>query len=95
MNKVQLDIRTGHAQTVDKVLNWVMSDGGLKDGITFCDAGCGTGSLAIPLALAGATVEASDISSSMAGEAKRRFEAEVASGKPAPAKARDAVHSPT
>ena len=62
VNKVQLDIRTGHAQTVEKVLAWVKGDGGLKD-VTVCDAGCGTGSLAIPLALTGATVEASDISS--------------------------------
>jgi magnesium-protoporphyrin O-methyltransferase len=33
------------------------------------------GSLAIPLALRGANVSGSDISSSMAGEAARRFEA--------------------
>jgi len=40
--------------------------------------------LAIPLALSGATVIASDISSSMAGEAKRRYDAEVAAGAKAP-----------
>lgn len=50
VNKVQLDIRTGHAMTVDKVLKWVEEEGGVE-GITVCDAGCGTGSLAIPLAL--------------------------------------------
>ena len=49
VNKVQLDIRKGHAQTVDKVLNW-LSEGKLE-GVSVCDAGCGTGSLAIPLAL--------------------------------------------
>eukprot|EP00850_Spirogloea_muscicola_P008203 SM000043S15831 [mRNA] locus=s43:445602:448413:+ [translate_table: standard] len=42
VNKVQLDIRTGHAQTVDKVLGWLLADGGLQ-GTTICDAGCGTG----------------------------------------------------
>lgn len=42
MNKVQLDIRQGHAQTVDKVLNWLQEEGGVK-GTTICDAGCGTG----------------------------------------------------
>lgn len=42
VNKVQLDIRQGHAQTVDKVLNWLQEEGGLK-GTTICDAGCGTG----------------------------------------------------
>lgn len=84
VNKVQLDIRTGHAQTVDKVLGWL--DGSLE-GTTVCDAGCGTGSLAIPLALKGADVSASDISSSMAQEAQRRYEAAVAAGAKAPSQA--------
>lgn len=42
VNKVQLDIRTGHAQTVEKVLKWVDAEGGVQ-GVTVCDAGCGTG----------------------------------------------------
>ena len=58
VNSVQLDIRTGHAETVDKVLGWVDADGTAKAGETFCDAGCGVGSLAIPLAQRGATVRA-------------------------------------
>eukprot|EP00775_Hariotina_reticulata_P011668 gene11668-11811_t len=49
VNKVQLDIRQGHAQTVEKVLKWLDEEGGVR-GITVADAGCGTGSLAIPLA---------------------------------------------
>jgi hypothetical protein len=36
VNKVQLDIRTGHAQTVEKVLGWLQSEGSL-DEITVCD----------------------------------------------------------
>ena len=60
VNKVQLDIREGHQQTVDKVLDWVKDED--LAGVTVCDAGCGTGSLAIPLALKGASVSASDIS---------------------------------
>lgn len=48
--QVQLDIRTGHQQTVDKVLAWLDEEGGVK-GTTMCDAGCGTGSLSLPLAL--------------------------------------------
>lgn len=84
VNKVQLDIRTGHAQTVEKVLKWLDEEGSIE-GITVCDAGCGTGSLAIPLALRGATVSASDISSAMAGEAQERYDAEIASGAKAPA----------
>lgn len=79
VNKVQLDIRTGHAQTVEKVLKWVDEEGNVE-GTTFCDAGCGTGSLAIPLALRGATISASDISSSMVGEAQRRYEAAIKEG---------------
>jgi magnesium-protoporphyrin O-methyltransferase len=80
---VQLDIRTGHSQTVDKVLSRLDGDGGVT-GTTVCDCGCGTGSLAIPLALRGAAVTASDISAAMVGEARRRYEAEVAGGAAAP-----------
>ncbi|MBW4653041.1 MAG: magnesium protoporphyrin IX methyltransferase [Kaiparowitsia implicata GSE-PSE-MK54-09C] len=71
VNKVQLDIRTGHQRTVDTVLEWFHADDNLA-GLTICDAGCGVGSLSIPLAQAGATVYASDISEKMVGEAKER-----------------------
>lgn len=70
VNKVQLDIRTGHQQTIDKVLNWVDSEN--NAGKTICDAGCGVGSLALPLAKKFKKVFASDISSSMTTEASRR-----------------------
>lgn len=71
VNKVQLDIRTGHQQTVDTVLGWLKSDGNLAE-LSICDAGCGVGSLSIPLAQAGAKIFASDISEKMVGEAKER-----------------------
>lgn len=71
VNKVQLDIRNGHQQTVDTVLEWLQADGNLE-GLTICDAGCGVGSLSIPLAELGAKVFASDISEKMVGEAKER-----------------------
>ncbi|MFM7450134.1 MAG: magnesium protoporphyrin IX methyltransferase [Leptolyngbyaceae cyanobacterium] len=71
VNKVQLDIRMGHQQTVDTVLAWLNSDGNLSQ-LKLCDAGCGVGSLSIPLAAAGATVFASDISEKMVEEAKAR-----------------------
>ncbi|PSB03346.1 magnesium protoporphyrin IX methyltransferase [Merismopedia glauca] len=71
VNKVQLDIRTGHQQTVDKVIAWLEDDGNLSE-ISICDAGCGVGSLSIPLAASGATVSASDISEKMISEAKER-----------------------
>jgi magnesium-protoporphyrin O-methyltransferase len=74
VNKVQLDIRKGHQQTVDTLMGWLKDDDNL-DGLSFCDAGCGVGSLAIPLAQAGAKVYASDISAKMVEEAKRRAEA--------------------
>eukprot|EP00968_Pinguiococcus_pyrenoidosus_P001929 scaffold97_cov261-Pinguiococcus_pyrenoidosus.AAC.20 len=73
VNNVQLDIRTGHDQTIAKVLKWVDEDGDAA-GQTFCDAGCGVGSLAIPLAQRGAEVSASDISDAMVSEASRRAE---------------------
>ncbi len=72
VNTVQLDIRTGHAQTVDKVLRWVDADGSAKAGKSFCDAGCGVGSLSLPLASRGASVSASDISAAMVGECEQR-----------------------
>eukprot|EP00466_Bigelowiella_natans_P019803 jgi/Bigna1/92591/estExt_fgenesh1_pm.C_370010 len=79
VNKVQLDIRDGHAVTVDKVLNWLEMDGGVQ-GKSVCDAGCGTGSLTIPLALKGAEVSASDIAVEMTKEAKSRYEDAAAKG---------------
>jgi hypothetical protein len=42
VNKVQLDIRQGHAQTVEKVLRWLDAEGGVS-GTSVADAGCGTG----------------------------------------------------
>ena len=71
VNTVQLDIRNGHDQTIQKILNWIADDNDIS-GKTVCDCGCGVGSLAIPLAQMGATVSASDISDSMANEAARR-----------------------
>ena len=72
VNSVQLDIRNGHDQTISKILNWIQSDGDASKR-TFCDCGCGVGSVAIPLAQMGAKqVSASDISDSMANEAARR-----------------------
>lgn len=73
VNKVQLDIRTGHQQTVDTVLSWLKAEDHLA-GLSICDAGCGVGSLSIPLVQAGAIVFASDISEKMVGEAKTRAE---------------------
>jgi len=52
VNTVQLDIRTGHDQTIQKILNWIQADGDIA-GKTVCDCGCGVGSLAIPLAQMG------------------------------------------
>jgi magnesium-protoporphyrin O-methyltransferase len=72
VNSVQLDIRTGHAETVRKVLAWVAADGSAEKGENFCDVGCGVGSLSLPLAELGASVNASDISAAMVQEAKQR-----------------------
>ncbi len=71
VNKVQLDIRQGHQQTVDRVLDWLKADDNLS-GLTICDAGCGVGSLSIPLAQSGAVVHGSDISEKMVAEAYQR-----------------------
>ncbi|MCG6133710.1 MAG: magnesium protoporphyrin IX methyltransferase [Nostoc sp. LLA-1] len=71
VNKVQLDIRNGHQQTVDTVIGWLKDDANLAE-LSICDAGCGVGSLSIPLATDGAKVYASDISEKMLSEGKDR-----------------------
>ncbi|MEH1945111.1 MAG: magnesium protoporphyrin IX methyltransferase [Nostoc sp.] len=71
VNKVQLDIRNGHQQTVDTVLGWLKADNNLPE-LSICDAGCGVGSLSIPLAVDGAKVYATDISEKMVEEGKDR-----------------------
>jgi len=70
VNKVQLDIRTGHQITIDKVINWMSEEVNYQNSV--CDAGCGVGSLALPMAQMYNTVSASDISSSMTNEASAR-----------------------
>jgi len=74
VNTVQKNIRIGHKQTIETVVSWLKADENLSQ-LTVCDAGCGTGSLAIPLAEAGATVYASDISEKMVGEAETQAKA--------------------
>ncbi len=76
VNKVQANIRTGHQKTIDNALVWLAEEGNLSE-ITVCDAGCGVGSLAIPLARLGAKVFASDISEKMVEEAAVRARAEL------------------
>ncbi len=71
VNKVQKDIRLGHQQTIDTVVEWLKADENLSS-LSICDAGCGVGSLSIPLAQEGATIFASDISEKMVTEAKER-----------------------
>ena len=72
VNRVQRNIRLGHQKTVDNVLQWLQEQGNLAQR-SFCDAGCGVGSLAIPLAQLGAgSIAASDLSEAMVQEARRR-----------------------
>ena len=72
INNVQKNIRIGHQKTVNDVLSWIEQTGGLSE-MSFCDAGCGVGSLSLPLVSLGAlSVAASDISEAMVTETKRR-----------------------
>jgi magnesium-protoporphyrin O-methyltransferase len=75
VTKVQRNIRLGHQKTVDQVLAWLQEEGDLATR-SFCDAGCGVGSLSLPLAALGAgSIQASDLSEAMVMEARRRAEA--------------------
>ncbi|XP_057970282.1 magnesium protoporphyrin IX methyltransferase, chloroplastic [Malania oleifera] len=80
VNRVQLDIRLGHAKTVESAVKMLMEEGSIE-GVTVCDAGCGTGSLSIPLAKRGAIVSASDISAAMVAEAEKQARLELSMGK--------------
>ena len=72
VNKVQKNIRIGHQKTVDDVISWLEEYDNIKDK-SFCDAGCGVGSLSIPLAKLGAkSIDLSDISDAMITETKNR-----------------------
>ena len=73
VNGVQRNIRDGHQQTIDKVLRWIEEEDNSK--ATLCDAGCGTGALAIPASMKFRKVFASDISTSMTNEASARAKA--------------------
>jgi magnesium-protoporphyrin O-methyltransferase len=88
VNKVQYYIREGHQKTIDTVLGWLKADGNLAQ-LTICDAGCGVGSLALPLAQGGARVYASDISEKMVGEAKERAAAVMGTATNATFEAKD------
>ena len=72
VNRVQRNIRLGHQKTVDAVLAWLDDQGDLAER-SICDAGCGVGSLSLPLAQRGAaSVAASDLSEAMVAEASKR-----------------------
>ena len=73
VNRVQKNIRIGHQKTVDDVIRWINKYPELSKK-TFCDAGCGVGSLTIPLLLMGVKdIQVSDISASMIDETKLRI----------------------
>ena len=72
INTVQKNIRKGHQKTVDDVISYVKKYPDLAEK-SFCDAGCGVGSLAIPLLRLGIKdLQVSDISSEMIQETKKR-----------------------
>jgi magnesium-protoporphyrin O-methyltransferase len=60
----QRPVRSGHERTIATALSWLGASQGLA-GKTIWDAGCGAGSLSLPLAQAGAAVHAVDISTKM------------------------------
>ncbi len=73
INTVQKNIRKGHQKTVDDVISYVSKYPDLTKK-TFCDAGCGVGSLSIPLLRLGIKeLQVSDISSEMIKETKKRI----------------------
>ncbi|XP_018836654.1 magnesium protoporphyrin IX methyltransferase, chloroplastic [Juglans regia] len=80
VNRVQKDIRLGHSKTVENAIKMLTDESPIR-GVTVCDAGCGTGSLSIPLAKEGAIVLASDISAAMVAEAEKQAKEQLLAGK--------------
>ncbi|GFZ03949.1 magnesium-protoporphyrin IX methyltransferase [Actinidia rufa] len=80
VNRVQLDIRIGHSKTVENVIK-ILTDEGPLNGVMGCDAGGGTGCLAILLAKKGVIVTAIDISSAMVAETENQAREELLTGK--------------
>ena len=73
VNTVQKNIRIGHQKTVDDVIDWIKNTPAISEK-PFCDAGCGVGSLAVPLLMMGVkNLQVSDISLSMINETKKRI----------------------
>ena len=73
VNTVQKNIRKGHQKTVDDVILWIKKNPQLLKS-SICDAGCGVGSLTVPLLKLGIKdIQVSDISSSMIAETKNRI----------------------
>ena len=64
-------MRRGHSRVVETVLSWLAAPAGTEMQ-TVLDAGCGTGSLAVPLALSGARVDGIDFSMKMISAAEDR-----------------------
>lgn len=77
VNRVQRDIRVGHAKTVENTMAMLKDCGTPLAGMSVCDAGCGTGSLSVPLAKEGARVYAADISAAMVQEAQSKARQEL------------------
>ncbi len=65
---------------LDKVIRAVLEEAAAEPGTVAVDLGCGTGQLAIPLALAGARVKAVDISHNMIELLLKKAAAEGATG---------------
>ena len=75
VNKVQLEIRSGHQQAIDKVLEWVDADKRPAPRSRPSRTSAAASARSLPLAQRGATIAGSDISASMATEAGKRCEA--------------------
>ena len=70
INRVQVSIREGHAQTVETILKWLSDEKATTASVL--DAGCGVGSLSHPLSIRGHPVHGIDISAAMVAEAQTK-----------------------
>lgn len=78
LSRVRATVRAGRASMSDTILHWLPGD---LRGQTLLDAGCGTGAMAVQLALRGGNVRGVDVSAGLIEVARARAPAELACGR--------------
>ena len=77
VGRVRATVRKGRDEMRTKLLSWLPAN---LDGVRVLDAGCGTGALAVELAMRGADVLAVDLSPKLVELARQRYPNRIGCG---------------